>query len=290
MIDSHIHLWDLSLNKNPWLFESAKESFLGNISPLRKNYLINDYIKDSQNFNIEKVVHIQAGWDQIDLLGEAIWLNQFHTELLGGIVSYANLTSSTFNDELAQLAEIPLIKGIRQIIGWHTNPYFRTCEKNYLEDKTWLENFKLLHKYSLTFDLQIYPEQTDQAYELIKTNPNVGVVIEHILQLNSHDPISIKHWEEKLAKLATLPNIFMKLSGMNLFVHTFHFETLKTLFETVVHYFSPYRCMIGSNFPVEKLYISFDELFESFLKITQQYSQAEQKALFYETAKKFYRV
>jgi predicted TIM-barrel fold metal-dependent hydrolase len=159
-----------------------------------------------------------------------------------------------------------------------------------LEDKTWRENFKLLHKYSLTFDLQIYPEQVDQAYELMRTHSNVNAVIEHILQPSTHDPISIKHWEKKLAKLATLPNIFIKLSGMNLFVHTFHFETLKTLFETVVHYFSPYRCMIGSNFPVEKLYVSFDKLFASLLKITQQYSQEEQKALFYETAKKFYRI
>jgi predicted TIM-barrel fold metal-dependent hydrolase len=290
IIDSHMHLWDLSLQKNSWLIGPVEEFFLGDYSNLQKNYLINDYHKDNQNFNIEKTVFVQAGWDRNDICGEANWINQINDGLIGAIVPYADLSANNAAENLAQLAQIPLVRGIRQIIAWHPDNYFCACEKNFLEDPCWLKQFKLLEQYQLSFDLQIYPLQTDLAYRLIQNHPNITFAIEHCLQPTAHDNDILQQWEKQIAKLANLPNAYMKISGMNLFNHNFEFETAKRLFETLVHYFSPERCMVGSNFPVEKLYVSFDQLFESFIVLAQQYTQEEQDALFYGTAKKFYRI
>ena len=50
------------------------------------------------------------------------------------------------------------------------------------------------------------------------------------------------------------------------------------------------RCMFGSNFPVEKLYVSYQELYACYLDTVDDFSGNEKIALMAGTAKKFYRI
>lgn len=290
IIDSHMHLWDLSLKKHSWLLEPSADFFLGDYSALKKNYLLADYRQDSQNFNVEKTVYVQAGWDRNDLLGEAKWINQINDGLIGAIVTYADLSQPNIEEQLEQLSQIPLVRGIRQIAAWHQDPIYCSCEKNFVIDPTWQKNLSTLKNYDLVFDLQIFPEQTDAAYELIKNNEHITFVIEHVLQPIQHDQNALQAWQIAVNKLAKLPNTFMKLSGIFLFTHQVEIANIHFLIENCIDAFSPERCLFGSNFPVEKLFISFDQLYKLFFSVGKQYSGAEQAALFYNTAKKIYRL
>lgn len=290
IIDSHMHIWDLSFGKFAWLCSPENESFLGDYSPLKQNYLIPDYRHDSRNFPIEKAVYVQAGWDSTDPIGEAKWISEINDGLFGAIISYANLTHESISQQLEELSQYSLVRGIRQIIAWHTNAFLRGTEQNYLENPLWRKHFALLEKHRFVFDMQIFPEQIDSAYKLIKNHPNIPVIIEHILQPIAYDTHTLKKWKKGLTKLAQLPNTFIKLSGMNLFVHDCAFTQFKQLFETCVEHFSTKRSMIGSNFPVEKLFLTFDQLFEQFMQVIAQYSAVEQNDLLYQTAKEVYRI
>jgi predicted TIM-barrel fold metal-dependent hydrolase len=48
--------------------------------------------------------------------------------------------------------------------------------------------------------------------------------------------------------------------------------------------------MFGSNFPVDKLYISYQALFELWQKLVDQYNPDEAHYLRYETANLFYQL
>ena len=50
------------------------------------------------------------------------------------------------------------------------------------------------------------------------------------------------------------------------------------------------RCLYGSNFPIEKLWTSYGELIGAFLKAAADLSTGRQKAIFYDTAKRVYRL
>lgn len=50
------------------------------------------------------------------------------------------------------------------------------------------------------------------------------------------------------------------------------------------------RCMFESNFPVDKLSISYPVLWNAFKKMVADFSEDEKKALFYDTAAKVYRI
>ena len=48
--------------------------------------------------------------------------------------------------------------------------------------------------------------------------------------------------------------------------------------------------MFGSDFPVGRLWTSFDAIFNGFKAIVRDLSEAEQSALFYDNARRVYRI
>ena len=52
--------------------------------------------------------------------------------------------------------------------------------------------------------------------------------------------------------------------------------------------FSPSRCMFASNFPVSRLKINFNDLFNNYKKIVQSFSLDEKNQLFWKTAMEVY--
>ena len=58
IVDSHHHLWDLSMKKHPWLCERPLINFrYGNYEQICKNFLVGDYMKVSENW-LKKIVTI----------------------------------------------------------------------------------------------------------------------------------------------------------------------------------------------------------------------------------------
>src|SRR6202789_2803048 len=76
IIDAHIHLWDLGMDRHPWLRPTGGAiQALGDLAPIRRNYLVDDYRRDAANQNVVASVHIEAAWDRADdILAEIEWL------------------------------------------------------------------------------------------------------------------------------------------------------------------------------------------------------------------------
>ena len=50
------------------------------------------------------------------------------------------------------------------------------------------------------------------------------------------------------------------------------------------------RSMFGSDFPVGRLWTTFDAIFDGFKAIVQDFSEDEQRALFHDNARRVYRM
>jgi predicted TIM-barrel fold metal-dependent hydrolase len=61
-------------------------------------------------------------------------------------------------------------------------------------------------------------------------------------------------------------------------------------YEHAIEAFGAGRCMFESNFPVDKLSLSYDVLWNAFKKISAGASEDEKHALFYGTAERVYRI
>jgi predicted TIM-barrel fold metal-dependent hydrolase len=57
-----------------------------------------------------------------------------------------------------------------------------------------------------------------------------------------------------------------------------------------IEQFGPNRCMFESNFPVDKVSFSYGVLWNSFKRMTENFSAEERAALFHDTAARVYRL
>ena len=67
-------------------------------------------------------------------------------------------------------------------------------------------------------------------------------------------------------------------------------EATRRFYDHTIEQFGPDRCMFESNFPVDKVSCSYNILWNSFKRLTMDYSDAEKAALFHDTAGRIYRL
>ena len=154
LIDAHHHLWDIGLEKHPWIVpQPGKQMVFGDPAPLYRDYLPADLKADAGNWNLVGSVHIEAGWVQDDPVGETRWLDGLagRTGLPSALVVHAPLHDPGVEAILAEHAAFRRVRGLRYILSWHADPAKSFMPRpDIMTDAQWLAGFRLLKKYGLS--------------------------------------------------------------------------------------------------------------------------------------------
>ncbi len=291
IIDAHHHLCDFS-RSYPWLQGPAEPfRFHGDDRPLRRDYFIEDYRADAQEFELAGSVHIENG--AADPLWEAEWIQNVHDTcgLPSVQVAKASLANQGVLSQLRRLASIPSVRGIRDILNWHPDPrYTHTSRPDLITDPRWLEGFSQLSSLGLSFDLQVFPNQLDQAAHLAANHPDTTIILDHAAMPIHRDPASLRGWRAGMEKLAKQPNVVTKISALGTNDHSWTTASIRPVILETIEVFGPSRTMFGSNFPVDSLYSSFTALYSAFDDVTAAMTDGERRDLFAETARRIYRI
>jgi len=292
IIDPHHHLWDRSKISYPWLEEEEKTAFFGSYAPLDRNYLIDDYIADTHKQDLEASVHLQAECDHQNPVAETRWLSKLSDEhgLPTAIVAYADFSHDGIRAVLEQHCEFERIRGIRQILNYHDDPALSYTDANLLEDEKWLANFGLLSRFGLSFDMQIYYQQMDQAVALAAANSDTQLILNHTGMPVERDEAGIIGWRHGMRALATCDNVAVKISGLGMTDPEWTTESIRPFVLETIELFDIGRCMFASNFPVDSLFSDYDTLYRAFRDITSDFSDAERSRLFRDNAAHYYRL
>lgn len=288
IIDPHVHLWDRQYPWHEWLNLNETQLF-GSLKAIQSNYVLDDYFADTKAYEIDAFVHIEAVSSRY-AMEELNWLTTLsrQTKKLKGIVSSLNLTDPKAEAKMAAYAAHPLVKGVRHIVNWSDEPQYRMCDRaDYLWDQIWRENFSRLAQYDLSFDLHLCPEQMQTMADIIEASPETRVVIDHA---GFPIPSDQARWQAGMARLAQCPQVFVKLSGFGLLNHHWSADSVRPIMTFLIEHFGVERSMFASNFPVDKLYSSYDYLIEQYALALEHYSMPDKRQIFYETAKRFYRL
>jgi len=294
-VDSHMHLWDLKEGTYPWLTDAEdREAAFGNLSKLAVDYLLPDYRQDTSSIELAGLVHVEAAWDPTNPLGETKWLAKTLAgfELPYAIVAGGNLLRADFPELLAaHRQESNRVVGIRQILNYHTNPeYTFTDNSEIMYDLTWRKNFSHLGDQGMIFDLQIFPDQSSGAAGLAEEFPQTKMVINHFLMPLSWDRQGLADWKMELSKLAIHENISIKLSGLYMYRRDWPAEAMNNLVDTALELFTPARVMWGSNFPVDRQFVSLAKLATDFKNSLSRYDSATREAVMWKTASDWYQL
>jgi predicted TIM-barrel fold metal-dependent hydrolase len=291
-IDPHHHLWDLEENYYPWLSDGVKPAAFGDYSAICKSYRIEDYLEDAKNQHLVKSVHLDVGFDPRDPVGETKWLQGVADKhgFPHGIVGYADLRKPDVGEVLDRHMEYPNFRGIRQSMNYHPDP-----AKTYLDrpevsrNPEWRRGFKELAKRNLSFDLQLYYPQMAEFLELARDFPDTQIILNHTgMQVDGPD--HFEAWREGMRTLAQAENVACKISGLGMGDWNWTVESIRPYVETAIEIFGVQRCMFATNFPVDKLFSSFDDILNAFKEISKDYSRSEKLALFHDNAERYYRL
>ena len=290
-----MHLWDLKVGKYPWLTNpEVEETPFAIIKNLAVDYLPPNYRQDTATVELAGLVHVEAAWDPTNPVGESKWLaetlDNFETPY--AIIAGGNLLKEDFPELLAAHREASdRVIGVRQILNYHVDPkYTFTDSPEIMYDKIWRKNFAHLGAQGMIFDLQIFPDQSKGAAELAQEFPQTKMVINHFIMPLNWDREGIANWRDELAKLATHENIAIKLSGLYMYHRSWPSEAMDTLIDTALELFTPERVMWGSNFPVDRQFISLEKLVTDFETSLTRHELATREAVMWKTANTWYRL
>ncbi len=294
IVDAHHHLWDLGKIHYPWLMARSVTRFFGDPTPIQHNYLVGDFLDDTGDLPVTKSVHIQVGADLPDTVTETRWLQSEagHTQrgIPNAIVAFCDLADEDADEILDAHAEFRNLRGIRQIVGRSPDEDSKSGTGLLLDNPDSRRKLASLPSRQLSFDLQLIPTQLSAVAEILAEIPDLKVALCHCGSPHDQSAAGLAFWRKGLTRLAELPNVFCKLSGFCMFEQNWNAERVKNTALAAMDIFGTDRCMFGSNFPVEKLYVSYQELYACYLDIIDGFSASEKDALMAGNARQFYRL
>lgn len=295
IIDPHHHLWDLEHLHYPWLAEPV-EHIVGDYSAIRQSYLLADFRADTGNQALKRSVHLEAASDPGAPVDETAWLQAVADDPRSGgfphgIVAHADLGADDAEDTLERHCRHANIRGIRQMLNYGDEPKLRVAGRgDLMTDERWRAGFALLKKYGLSFDLQIWPWQMEDAASLAGDFPDIQLILNHAGSPIEQDDAGLARWRLGMERLAQAPNVAVKISGLGMFDADWTTESIRPLVLETIDAFGVERAMFASNFPVDKLMGGYDRIWESFDTITAAFSEDERRKLFHDNAKRYYRL
>jgi L-fuconolactonase len=239
LVDTHVHLWDPTHLRYPWL--SAVPS-------LDRPCLLSDYRQACGTVAVDKMVFLQCECDPVQYQQEADWVTRLAQDepRIEGIVPWAPLEKGEgAGPELDQLAGNPLVKGIRRIIQFEPDVHF--CLQ-----PGFVEGARLLADCNLHFEICIKgDEQFRAAIALVQKCPRTRFILDHIGKPFIKERI-VEPWGSLMKELADLPNTWCKVSGLVTEANpeSWTDEDLKPYIAIVLERFGFERTMFGGDWPV----------------------------------------
>jgi L-fuconolactonase len=278
IIDAHLHLWDPTHFRMPWLDGNAV---------LDQPYSLADYHTQTAGIAIEAMVYLQVEVSPAYALLEAQWVRDRAQEdaRLKGLVAWAPIEDGqqarAYLDALVNFR--PLVKGIRRVT--QTEPI------DFLVQPRVADAVRLLPSYDLTCDLCIYHPQLANAITLVRKCSETTFILDHIGKPAIGDGL-LDPWRAQILELASLPNVSCKISGMATEANHERWtpSDLQPYLEHVLQAFGEDRVVFGGDWPVVTQASSYHRWVDTLDVLTSKLSEQARRKLWAENARRFYRL
>ena len=234
---------------------------------------------------------METEWDQNDPVGETKWLHKLFDEtgFPNAIVGQAWFNRSDIDQVLHGHKQFPLIRSIRHKPKTSSSPDSKNISiKGTLSDPLFRQGYSLLKKYKLHYDLQIPWWHLDEATKLAIDFPDTLIILNHTGLPSDRSKNGLNKWKNNLEQFAEQPNTTLKISGICVPNQKWTINLNKQIILDAINIFGYNRCMFASNFPVDGVLATFDEIYNGFKEITLGMKEDQIKCLFHDNAIKYY--
>lgn len=279
IVDTHLHLWDLTHLRYPWLDDEPQ---------INRNFLLADYKEACGALSVSQMVFMQCDCIPEQAIDEARWVaGLMETEpRLAGMVARARLERGTeAKAEIEALLEAnPNIKGIRRLL--QGEPALDFCLQ-----PDFIKGVALLADYNLPFDICLNYRHLPNALEFARQLPEVKMVIDHIAKPDIKGQ-EFDQWATYMAEMAKLDHVHCKLSSIATEADQDHWtiEDLRPYVHHVIEHFGVDKCFFASDWPVCTLAAGLETCVSTLEELLAELSEADLNKVFSENGKAFYRI
>ena len=290
IIDTHVHFWNMR-NPDPgmawvWIAPDADHPVLGNIDAIKMlAYDINGVWAEARFADVKAFVHVQAAIGSTDPVLETTWLTRMREEndIPFTIIAEAALGSDQAIAHLDGHGQSPYFVGVRDFTA---EPYLASGEISEVYENSLAE----MSKRGLVYDLDCEWPNMAAARDLARRHPDLQIVLEHIGFPRARDDEYFDNWAAGMRSLAEAENITCKISGVAMTDPLFTAESLRRWIDTPLEVFGPDRCVLGSNWPVDRLFSSYDVIMDIYRERLSSFSESDQAKVLSENAARIYRL
>jgi len=207
-------------------------------------------------------------------------------------IGFADLAAPDAAATLDRLAAHRRCVGVRQMLSWHpTEPAKCFAPRPGIADEAdFRRGVALLARHGQLLELMLYPYQAEEVARLARDFPAQAFIVNHCGSPIDRDRDGMLRWREGLQRLGAALNVNIKISALTAYDPSPTPESLREVAVHCIECFGVDRSMFGSDFPVGRLWTSFDAIFDGFKAIVRDFTEDEQSALFHANARRVYRI
>lgn len=280
IVDTHVHLWDPARTEWYPYLSGKRELNMGDVSPMSRRFDAATYFAESAGWNVEKVINVAAatGWNSIDETLELDRLAhvQGHPDAIVGGLPPTESVAETIAALDKQLTA-PRFRGVRPM-GAAEGPLPP------------IEVLRALEERDLLVEVMVHPDLLLPTARRMESNDSLVVVIEHTGWPRNGSEQERALWTEGINALGSLgDNVLCKLSGLAVPLGSMDVEVLAPWLEYAIEAFGVDRCMFGSNFPVDGMCGTLDELYSTYSAVAARLDIDARDKIFAGNAERVYR-
>jgi L-fuconolactonase len=278
-IDSHHHLWDLSIRPQDWMVGDGMD-------PVKRNFDADDLRNAIAGSGIEKTILVHATTTNAETY-ELLALAEVDPTIVG-VVGWLQVESPNAIADCEKYLEATgasYLKGIRDVAQ-------DLPDSNYLAKPQSITTVQQLGKMGLTYDILTKTPELKAAIDLVKACPEVQFVLDHISKPYIAKE-EIEPWKTLISELASFENVSCKVSGMVTEAkwNTWNFEDFAPYVDHIIDSFTPQRLMFGSDWPVALLAAdSYSEVVQLAEKLTEKFTETENELFWSKNAISAYKI
>ncbi len=284
-VDAHVHFWDHSVPGLSWAWLEPgfdHPRLKGTPRLDAPQYTTPEFLAESAGTGVVAAVHVQAAAWSDRPQRETEWLDSLAAEtgwphaLIGNVRLGAEDAEAVVRGHRDSSA---LVRGVRDL----------AIAAASLDNPAVVARFAEVARSAGTVELMTTHEDFPKLAALADGAPDATLVLGHAGLPLERTPAYRSTWLQAMHHLARTPNVVCKISALaSASDPQWTAESMRPWVLGCIEAFGPDRCMLATNWPIDRLYGTYDRLVDTYREILATLAADERAAVVHSTAERVY--